>query len=167
MDLGLVRLWDGGIEEQEQKETLKSFGVSTFADTLDQAVQLLKQGDRLIIAEAVCLGSSSGNVLSNIQTILAHGCSILDIQTNESILPNKEVKIAISLAKRAEKEARDRQASLMRKAEPSGGAPRKLTGETLLKAKALWNDTSISGQEAANQAGVSKKTMERTFGRRT
>lgn len=131
----------------------------------------LHEGDELVISTLSRLGSNYIDVLESVVAICERKASVYIADTKQLISHHITIYDLHLIAEAGEQANRAEIAEKMLQARASsgavGGAPDKLTGDLLEKAKVLWADSSLTASDVADRVGVARRTLYRRLGART
>lgn len=131
----------------------------------------VRKGDEVWVARLGVLATTQDEALAFVIAITKFEAVLRDAATGGTYsVPAKAkagVEAGLALARAI---AADERAAVMERArrgkDGKTGGRRPIDPKVLKKAKALWDNHDISGDEAAKRAAVSKRTLARYFGKR-
>jgi DNA invertase Pin-like site-specific DNA recombinase len=185
MDIGYLRLQKSGPTREEQDAALSAAGVvlditaSLYVEpmpkrgrtaTYDQraeAIQALREGDRLVIHSAPRLGSTEAEIRQAAADVSAKGAVIWDCSAGLEIRHHPDAGRLIAWAAAgALLAAQERLAKARRGITRRGVTPLALTGKRLARARELWGDLDMSAASIAKELNVSVRTLYRHLPKR-
>lgn len=189
MKYGYIRLSKTGPSLKEQRSALSLVGFPEagpiFVDEIpkgrskpdhdalpqrSEAIRSLSANDELVIANAARLGTSVADILAALVAVGQKRASIFEVATGATIRWHPDAQEAVAFIERAESNQRREVTAKMRATKVAmgmlGGAPVKLTGESLKEAERLWANPELTAAQVAEKTGVSERTLYRKLGER-
>lgn len=130
-----------------------------------------RPGDEVWIARPAVIATTEDVALRFVAAIARHGAVLCIASTGERYSAPAEAREGIDAGLRLVAAIRaDERAAVMERARKGrhgkAGGRQPIAPAKLEKAKALWLNHDISGDEAAERTGISKRTLARYFGKR-
>lgn len=184
MKFGYIRLSRAGPSLDAQIVALRRAGIPPAGIRVDDhtggppypfeeralLIYSLKPGDELAVAAASRLGVGLDDVLGVLSEVARRGASVFEADKGRRLAWHPDAAEVVDFAREASKVTRlEVVAKMQRRRQQSdrlGGPRQKLDPERMERARRLWLDPSIPGQDIASEMQVSVRTLYRHFGER-